>query len=285
MPLPVGLPFGYHGFTVRARGREGRATLLVAPKGGARGRFAGTWRAYGIFAPLFTLHSRRSWGSGDLADLDELSRFAAHEQASVIATLPLLAGFAPEPFEASPYRPVSRRFWHERWIDVERVPEFAWSATARRLVSGPNAEEVRAGFVHGRIVDGAAVTAAKRSVLSAMAEAVGASPQGRERALDRFVLERPDLVDYARFRATGDRFGIDFNRWPGPLAEGCCAGATSTLSTSGTTYTPSGSSASSWRNCPIASPSAARFSPSTCRSGSIPTATTSGGAASSTPPT
>ena len=61
----------------------------------------------------------------------------------MIATLPLLAGFGPESFEESPYRPVSRRFWHERWIDVERVPEFAWSAAARLLVSGPRAEGLR----------------------------------------------------------------------------------------------------------------------------------------------
>jgi 4-alpha-glucanotransferase len=169
---------------------------------------------------LFSLHSARSWGSGDLADLDELSRFAAKQQASVIATLPLLAGFGPESFEESPYRPISRRFWHERWIDIERVPEFAWSAAARLLVSGPRADELRATWVEGSNVDGAAVTAAKRAVLSAMAEAVGASPMGRETALNNFLFERPELVDYARFRAAVDRFGINWHTWPGPLRGG-----------------------------------------------------------------
>ena len=115
----------------------------------------------------------------------------------MVATLPLLAGFGPEPFEASPYLPVSRRFWHERWIDVERVPEFAWSAAARLTASGPQAAERRAGWVKGTIVDGAAVTAAKRSALSAMATAVGRSATGREAALRNFMLERPDLVEYA----------------------------------------------------------------------------------------
>jgi len=218
--LPDVLQSGYHSFTVRVRSRRGKAVILAAPRAGARGRFAESWRAYGIFAPLFSLHSARSWGSGELADLDELSRFAAKEQASVIATLPLLAGFGPESFEESPYRPVSRRFWHERWIDVERVPEFAWSAAARLLVSGPRAEELRASWVQGSNVDGAAVTAAKRSVLSALAEAVGASPMGREAALNNFLFERPELVDYARFRAAVDRFGINWHSWPGPLRGG-----------------------------------------------------------------
>jgi alpha-1,4-glucan:alpha-1,4-glucan 6-glycosyltransferase/4-alpha-glucanotransferase len=218
--LPSVLQSGYHTFTVSVRNRRGKALLIVAPRAGARGRFAEGWRAYGLFAPLFSLHSARSWGSGDLSDLDELSRFAAREQASVIATLPLLAGFGPDSFEESPYRPVSRRFWHERWIDVERVPEFAWSAAARRLASGPQAAQLRASWVHGSNVDGAAVTASKRAVLSAMAEAVGSSPMRREAALNNFMFERPELVDYARFRAAVDRFGVDWRAWPGPLRGG-----------------------------------------------------------------
>ena len=132
----------------------------------------------------------------------------------------MLAGFGPEPFEASPYLPVSRRFWHERWIDVERVPEFAWSPEARVLGSGPQAADRRAAWVEGAIVDGAAVTAAKRAALSAMATAVGRSGTGRETALRNFMFERPDFVEYARFRAAVDRFGIDWHSWPGPLRGG-----------------------------------------------------------------
>ena len=72
VPLPGLLQCGYHRFTVLVRGRVGTATLVVAPAAGARGRFSEDWRAFGIFAPLFSLHSARSWGSGDLSDLDEL---------------------------------------------------------------------------------------------------------------------------------------------------------------------------------------------------------------------
>jgi len=220
VPLPVILRCGYHSFTVRVRGRTGTATVIVAPVTGARGRFAEDWRGFGIFAPLFSLHSARSWGSGDLGDLDELSRLAAREQASVVATLPLLAGYGPESFEASPYLPVSRHFWHERWIDVERAPEFAWSPAAHALVSRLLETQGRAAWVHGSIVDGAAVIAAKRSVLRVLASAVGRSPTGRETALRNFMFERPGLVDYARFRAATDRFGVDWHCWPGPLRGG-----------------------------------------------------------------
>ena len=86
--------------------------------------------------------------------------------------------------------------------------------------SGPQAAERRAAWVKGAIVDGAAVTAAKRAALSAMATAVGRSGIGRETALRNFMFERPDLVEYARFRAAVDRFGIDWHTWPGPLRAG-----------------------------------------------------------------
>ena len=220
VPLPAILECGYHTFTARVRGRTGTGTLIVAPSRGARGRFADDWRAFGLVVPLFSVHSARSWGSGDLSDLDEVARFAAREQASVVATLPLLAGFGPESFEASPYLPVSRHFWHERWIDVERVPEFAWSLAAHALVPGAGGTERSATWVHGSTVDGAAVIAAKRSVLRVLATAVGGSHTGRETALRDFVFERPGLVDYARFRAATERFGVDWHYWPGPLRGG-----------------------------------------------------------------
>jgi alpha-1,4-glucan:alpha-1,4-glucan 6-glycosyltransferase/4-alpha-glucanotransferase len=218
--LPSVLECGYHSFTVRVRGRTGTSTVIVAPVAGGHGRFAEDWRAFGIIAPLFTLHSARSWGSGDLGDLDELARIAASEQASVVATLPLLAGYGPESFEASPYLPVSRHYWHERWIDVERVPELGWSPAAHALISDLQATDRRAAFVHGSYVDGAAVLAAKRSVLRALSTAVGRSRTGRETALRNFMFERPGLVDYARFRAATDRFGANWHAWPGPLRGG-----------------------------------------------------------------
>ncbi len=218
--LPSVLECGYYAFTVRVRGRTGTSSVIVSPVDAGHGRFADDWRAFGILAPLFSLHSGRSWGSGDLGDLDELGRFAASEQASVVATLPLLAGFGPESFEASPYLPVSRHYWHERWIDVERVPELAWSPAAHALISNLQASQGRAAFTHGSMVDGAAVIAAKRSVLSALATAVARSRTGRETALRNFMFERPGLVDYARFRAATDRFGVNWHAWPGPLRGG-----------------------------------------------------------------
>ncbi len=180
IPLPGILRPGYHTFTVRARGRTGSATVIVPPAIGARGRFADDWRAFGIVAPLFSLHSRRSWGSGDLGDLDDLAQFAASEQASVVATLPLLAGFGPESFEASPYLPVSR-YVLARTVDRPgtgpRAGMVGLGAIARVSATRAKADSTR--FVCDSIVDGPAALAAKRAVLERprdRSREVGAGP-------------------------------------------------------------------------------------------------------------
>ncbi|MEZ5100990.1 MAG: 4-alpha-glucanotransferase [Thermoleophilia bacterium] len=133
--LPLALPAGYHRLTVSYRNREHSGLVIVAPTRGARSRPGGERPSYGVFLPLHAVRTQRGWGLGDLTDLESLASWAGTEGATVVSTLPLVAGFAGDPCEPSPYAPISRRFFHELWIDVERIPELAWSPAARRLVS------------------------------------------------------------------------------------------------------------------------------------------------------
>ena len=112
-PAKLDLPLGYHTLY-----RDEAQTLVIAAPQKAYAPRKKTW---GVFAPLYAAHTRRSWGAGDLGDLLQYASWADHHGGSVVATLPMLAAFDDEP---SPYSPVSRLFWNELYLDVTRLPEF-----------------------------------------------------------------------------------------------------------------------------------------------------------------
>ena len=71
IPLPWKTPYGYHRLDVELRGVRGEATVLSAPAR-AWSPPGGKRRDWGVFLPLYALHSRRSPGGGDLTGLREL---------------------------------------------------------------------------------------------------------------------------------------------------------------------------------------------------------------------
>ncbi len=219
LTLPA-LPVGYHRLCVLVGKRTAWSTIMVRPLRGAANRFARDWRAYAVQAPIFSLHSARSWGAGDLGDLDEFARLVANQGAAVVATLPLLSSFGPDDFEASPYRPVSRRFWNDRWIALDQVEGLVTSPAAQFLMHETYEPSRRAAWRQKGLVDGAAAFAAKRTVIQAWAATESEFMAAHETGLRGFVTNHPEVNDYARFRAAGERFGRDFHQWPSTARSG-----------------------------------------------------------------
>ncbi|HUP44298.1 MAG TPA: 4-alpha-glucanotransferase [Thermoanaerobaculia bacterium] len=147
--LPDRLPHGYH--TLKAGQAE---TFVIAAPMEAPAPNARSW---GVFLPLYAVRSRRNWGAGDLGDLEAVRKWVEELGGGVVATLPLLASFEDEP---SPYSPVSRLFWNELYLDLERLPE--WSnelRDPRNVAPLQNSDQV----------DYEAVGAARRRALEVMA--------------------------------------------------------------------------------------------------------------------
>jgi 4-alpha-glucanotransferase len=111
------LPNGYHVLALKA-GEITAETFIIAAPTKARGPKT---RAWGVFVPLYAMRTERSWGAGDLGDMAAYRAWINEMGGGVVATLPMLAAFEDEP---SPYSPVSRLFWNELYLDVERLPEF-----------------------------------------------------------------------------------------------------------------------------------------------------------------
>jgi 4-alpha-glucanotransferase len=237
VPLPPGLPIGYHRLTLRARGRRWRTTLFVAPPraypsrtSGGRGQGRGDLPApspglegpaWGLFLPLYALRTARDWGCGDFTDLRALLDWMADLGGRLLGSLPLLAAFLDDvPFEYSPYAPVSRLAWNELYIDPTALPEFAACAAAREHVAAPAFQAEQARLRALPEVDYRAVAALKRPVLAALADALHATGGPRRAAFEAYLAAHPEVADYARFRAATEQRRAPWPQWPEPQREG-----------------------------------------------------------------
>jgi 4-alpha-glucanotransferase len=202
------LPPGYHRLRLSGPGLDATSLIVAAPRR-APALHARSW---GTFLPLYSLRTGRGWGVGSFTELAELYRWTGSLGGSTVGTLPLLAQFLEEPFEYSPYAPASRMFWNELFIDVEAVPELARSDEARDRAARTDTARLR----RGRLVDYRKTYGAKRPVLGALAGEFFERETGsaRRRAFERYRRETPNLDDYARFRAFGEKTRQAWHEWP-----------------------------------------------------------------------
>ena len=191
---------GYH--TVEIKGHE--TFVISAP---TKAYFSHPPRQWGVFAPIYSLHSKRNPNAGDLTDFEHLMDWMSELGGSVAATLPLLGAFLDEPFEPSPYSPATRLFWNEFYVDLERIPEFAGTASRRPQKT--------------KLVDYRGGMAYKRRILETLAQKhfAGAAPQ-RLQAFRKFIRENKGVDDYARFRAVTDLQDRGWSAWPARLRGG-----------------------------------------------------------------
>ncbi|HLN85561.1 MAG TPA: hypothetical protein VK200_03845, partial [Candidatus Limnocylindrales bacterium] len=73
---PASIPFGYHRLYLHIGALEVDSFLICAPIHAYTADERGAKR-WGLFCPLYALHSERSWGAGDFSDLAQLSEYTA----------------------------------------------------------------------------------------------------------------------------------------------------------------------------------------------------------------
>lgn len=204
--MPKRLPLGYHRLTVESRGVRAESLLISAP------RFAhplsSPRKQWGIFLPPYAACSGWSWGAGDLSDLRRLARWTGRMGGRVLGTLPLLPLFLDRPYDPSPYAPVSRLFWGEFWLDVESVAELRGCRPARRLLASAGFQRELDRLRRAPRVDYRGQMMLKRRLLEELAGGFFAhGTPGRARAFRNFLRERPEVTEYAAFRAKGEGRG------------------------------------------------------------------------------
>lgn len=203
------LPVGYHHLELHGPGIAASSLVIVAPA-----RCPAPTRAWGAFAPLHAARDARDWGVGSFSSLEDIGAWIGGFGGGFVSTLPLNATFLEGPmFDLSPYRPVSRLAWNELFIDVERVDEFRESLEAQSLVASPEFQATLARLRQQRYADPAASLAVKRRVLEILVGELYSRQSSRLEELQRFLLERPEIAAYARFRALSDHRGTSWRTW------------------------------------------------------------------------
>lgn len=220
LPLPKGLPWGYHRLSLEfPDGGLATATVIAAP-GRAWQPGGEQTRAWGTFLPLYALTSDRSWSAGNFSDLADLMAWTKRQGGQFTGTLPLLVSYLDEPFEISPYTPVSRLFWNEFYLDVTVLPEFQASRAAQDLVASRDFQAELRRLRSERLVDYRAGMRLRRRVLELLARQCWERPGPRRDELEAWRAAHPEAERYARFRATVERYRAGWSAWPEPLRSG-----------------------------------------------------------------
>lgn len=214
--FPDALPFGYHRLGLTVAGAWAEPLVISAPM--RAWSAPGAPERWGAFLPLYALQTERSWGLGDFSDLGDLAEWVGGQGGSALGTLPLLATYLDEPFEPSPYAPVTRLFWNEAFLEVLTAPGAAEAPGLHRLLQEPGFLEALRELREAPLVDYRRVAAFKRRALEAVATGTLGAGE-RPAALRLFLEERPETLAYARFRAATERHG-GWRTWPRRLREG-----------------------------------------------------------------
>jgi len=191
MSVTQRLPFGYHQLSIN--GGDITAHVFSAPTKA----HPAPQHALGLIAPMYSLAGPSvNHGIGTIAELDTMADMCQDVGIEIIGTLPLLATFPDQP---SPYAPVSRRAWSELFVDFSAIP--GWSEDPQHPGSDP------------LWVDYEGTGSRIRESLARYARTVSDSPPLRSR-VESFLRRTPDMFEYARFRALGERYGINPAGWP-----------------------------------------------------------------------
>jgi 4-alpha-glucanotransferase len=219
LSLPGPVPQGYHRLKVELPGRIVESMVISAPlktycPSGIEEKI------WGIFSPLYSLHSCQSWGAGDLTDFTRLIDWVSGKGGRLVGTLPLLATFFEGEMGPSPYMPASRLFWNEFFLNILQIPELNQCSAAQSMINSPNFQNAVSKLGSSRYVDYNPLLALKKSILELLSEYLFTERPPRFGKLQEFCKNKPSAADYARFRAAGEQNGIRWQDWPQRLRDG-----------------------------------------------------------------
>lgn len=175
-------------------------------------------RRAGILVPLFSIPSERSWGIGEIGDLDRLTAWLAASGIRLLQLLPITEIAA---HDTSPYASLSAMAIDPQYITLEAMADFHAAGGEAALDREKQATLARCRSAQA--IDYPAVRAVKQAALRLSFEAFRAAERAgdavRGASFRAFVDQQAWwLDDYALYRAINvDLSGRAWHEWPEPI--------------------------------------------------------------------
>ncbi|MBF0492618.1 MAG: 4-alpha-glucanotransferase [Deltaproteobacteria bacterium] len=214
------LSWGYHRVVFETLLRRHEVLLISAPPRAYIPQKNLEQKTWGVFAPLYALHSKEGSGAGTFSDFEKLLHWVQTLGGSYAATLPLFASFFDHALSVSPYSPVSRLFWNEFYLDLEKIPEIKRCASAKAILNSAEFQTQLQVFRNSPRVDYVTQMSLKQKVLAELARYFFKETSARQNQFQEYLKLHPRLKDYAQFRALHEKLKSSWTEWPIQLREG-----------------------------------------------------------------
>jgi 4-alpha-glucanotransferase len=211
LELPA-LPMGRHRVSLQVGSREGATWLLSAPRRAWPAKAA----CWGLFAPCYALHSQRA-KTGTFSELGQLARFTAQHGGGLVGTLPLLPNYLTQPFDPSPYAPISRLFWSDFFLDLPLLAQTQNCASALELIAEHASLEAKQLLSAQRLIEHDELARSRAAALRELSRHFFQQTSAEHEAFRAFVAEHPQVDQYSRFRAVMTQRHSYFREWPAQL--------------------------------------------------------------------
>lgn len=220
LTLPSTLPYGYHKLILETPSTSTETVLISAPTRTYGYADSISNKFWGGVLPLYSLYTERSWGAGDFTDLKTLIEWIAGYGGGVVATLPLLPAFLDEPFNPSPYAPVTRLAWNEFYVDIDSALNQENCIEAEDIISSSSFQDELKKMRNSPLVEYRPQMKLKRKVLEKLSQHFFQDNLFIREDFQSFSEANPEIDDYARFRATCETKKIPWHSWPQRLRDG-----------------------------------------------------------------
>jgi 4-alpha-glucanotransferase len=217
--LPANLSLGYHTIQTDVLGHTTNTMLIYAPEK-AYVPTDENKKIWGLFVPLYALHSRNSWGAGDFSDMETFLSWLFKMGANMMGILPILPMFLDNQFGPSPYMPASKLFWNEFFLDITQIPELERCFEARELINSEYFASQISTLRSSQMIDYKHQSILKRKILDKLSQNFFQEKPERFFDFQLFTDSHHSLEDYSKFRAAGEKQGICWKDWPQKMQNG-----------------------------------------------------------------